>query len=85
MGYTGIEEQKEDISVYPSLANDMINVQVTPSANLIEIYSSDGRRVYQGKPMNSIEKINISGLRSGTYVVVVKSADKFWSKKIVKH
>lgn len=83
-GFADIEENKKDIKVYPTLADQFIQVESTPEAHTIEIYAIDGRRVFQGNIDQSIEKINVSAFRSGTYVVVVKSHNQFWSKKIVK-
>jgi hypothetical protein len=84
-GFAGIDEQHEDISVYPTLVKTFVQVETPNSASTIEIYSVGGQRVYQQSINQSIESINLSAFRAGTYVLVVKSEDRFWSKKIVKH
>ncbi|MCB9224504.1 MAG: T9SS type A sorting domain-containing protein [Crocinitomicaceae bacterium] len=84
VGYVGQKELIKEIKVYPSLASEFIQIEMPESADRIEIYSMSGKLVHKETPTQSIEKINVSALRSGTYIVVVRSGDKVWNRKIVK-
>ena len=82
-GFIGAEEiVKEELTVYPTLATDVVNVR-GENGNTLEVYNLSGQRVYQA-PFNANHQINVSDFSPGTYIVVVRTASEKWSRKIVK-
>jgi photosystem II stability/assembly factor-like uncharacterized protein len=84
VGYATTNENEFELKVYPTIAKSQINVELPSSASHLSIYSINGSRVFQKATNKNIEKIDVSSLQSGAYIVVVKTNDKSWSKKIVK-
>jgi hypothetical protein len=92
----GTDEERfsHEINIFPNPAKDIINIMVSGinSPNdliTIKVISIDGKVVSQKstKPHNdnSVEaSFDLSNLPSGTYVVVLESANTVYSKKILK-
>lgn len=78
------EKQQEVLTVYPTLATDIVNVIAEEKAKMVEVYNLSGQRVYQA-PINGNHQINVSGLNAGTYIVLVRSDQQKWTSKFVKH
>lgn len=74
---------QEGITVYPTLADDFINV-VVEKANEISIFNLNGQLVYQGNVENGLIQINVAGLESGVYIVRASSGNNLTTKKFVK-
>ena len=53
----------------------------------VEMYSADGKKVWTGslsEDQLSSEGVNVVGLSTGTYIVVVKNGSQSFSTKIIK-
>lgn len=79
----GNELVNKDI-MYPIPANGILYLKNINSANLIIIYSMDGRKIME-KTINSGSEVNIdvSSIPNGTYVVVLKGEQLYQSKRII--
>lgn len=64
------ETQYKNIKIYPNPTSDFIHIQNAESAKYTkaEIYSIEGRLVYQTKEINNNE-INVSNLVKGNYIL----------------
>jgi len=72
-----------EIKVYPNPIQDEFRISLDQgSLQKIEIYSLDGKKVFESN--RSLEKINISSLLKGIYVLKVKSIQKEYVVKIIK-
>ncbi len=75
-----------DFSIFPNPNNGVFSLQVKGISKLhsfIEIYNLNGERVYTCQlTNNSKNNINLSFLNTGLYVVLLKSDDKIYTKKI---
>jgi hypothetical protein len=88
----GIKNNKpdnNDISVYPNPTSDFVNVRLNsigPDNTLINIVSITGERLmnYRGKA-NSIQKLNISSLPKGIYIMSIQRGAEYFYKKIIKN
>ena len=86
---TGIQESiANSISIYPNPASDFLQITSNGVSQLefLSIYSYNGQVVLQHKIENDGEKINISHLSSGAYMLVLNSKNgavstKKWMKK----
>lgn len=80
------EENNFDFQLYPNPSNGSFTIQISDFQNdcLVEIYSIIGELVYN-KIYNNEEKIFITNLNNGIYVINVKTANKFITKKIIIH
>ncbi|MBD3637807.1 MAG: T9SS type A sorting domain-containing protein [Crocinitomicaceae bacterium] len=84
-GFIGVEEtSNEELFVYPVPATDVVNIVVPKEAKTIEIYDLTGRRMLQENLTGNFQ-LNISNYPPGTYIVVVRSSQSKWTKKLVKH
>lgn len=72
-----------DISLYPNPVKDVLNLESSfeNKMNSIEIYNQLGQRVYSSNYEN---KINVSGLVSGLYMIEIKNAGGVARKKFIK-
>ncbi|MBI1227404.1 MAG: T9SS type A sorting domain-containing protein [Bacteroidetes bacterium] len=81
----GSHEQVEPgLAVYPNPAKDVVYFTLPNNANpdFVEVKSVDGKRMLFEKSSNN--KLNISNLGDGVYILRVKSGDRIYQQKIVK-
>ena len=73
------------IKVYPTLVKDILNVDISEGTKgYLFITDTNGRQILSidnAKPHNTI---NMTGLTSGMYVVVVRTEDGKYTTKIIK-
>jgi cyanophycinase-like exopeptidase len=82
---TSIPQMNNDnlsIHLYPNPAVDEINIDLDRNFS-IEIYDMYSKLVLKRENCSK-QKINISGLRNGCYMVVIKSGDHFCHDKFLK-
>jgi len=72
--------QESSLSVYPNPAIDFITVRGVDSG-LLSIYSVVGAKVYETQLLDSNEKINVSALSSGIYILSVNGKSFKFNKK----
>ncbi|MGL5234472.1 MAG: S8/S53 family peptidase [Empedobacter falsenii] len=70
----------KSISVYPTLAKDIVNVQTTEKITVVDIFDMTGEKVLSSDK----KQINISNLPTGVYIINIKTDKQSISKKIVK-
>lgn len=75
--------------LYPNPTDEFVNVsmkQYDSSINTdVEIYNMDGKIVYKEKIKNSYTKINISQLKSATYIMLIKTNSALKMDKFIKN
>jgi len=60
------------VSIYPNPSNDIINIGLeNPDNAIIEIYNVSGRLVFSKALYSKVEKIDVSDLPVGIYIVKV--------------
>ena len=79
VGWAGIDENNVTFSIYPNPANEIITLNVDPSA-LISIYSISGAVVYNGV---STSTVDVSNLDAGIYTVAVTTNGVTESQRLV--
>ncbi|MEZ4922839.1 MAG: T9SS type A sorting domain-containing protein [Crocinitomicaceae bacterium] len=79
VGYNGIEENQSVLMVYPNPAENSITVKAEPNAR-VAIYNAAGSIVAIGF---SNEQINVSGLATGIYQVVVTSNEDIYRETLI--
>ena len=77
------EEALMGLTVYPTLATDIVNVFAKDQSGILEVYNLSGQRMLQTN-FNNSHQINVSDFASGTYIVLVRSGSEKWTKKFVK-
>lgn len=83
-GFVAIQEKKEELNVYPTITDDVITVQLPAGVQSIEVYSISGQRLINSTPSNQQIQLNVSMLSKGTYIVVARSDQQQWTRKIVR-
>lgn len=74
-------EKSNEVNIYPNPANNYL--YISKEVENITITSLEGRVIYHTK--NATNKIDISNIVPGTYVLKMKSGDVQLNKRLVKH
>lgn len=84
---TNINEVSEKtlVSVYPNPASLVLNIAVNADRVYVEIYDVIGNKVFAGDVNKGIDRINISDLKSGVYVLKVIETSRVSECKFVKN
>ncbi|PWG05444.1 choice-of-anchor V domain-containing protein [Polaribacter aquimarinus] len=79
-------EKRLDFDMYPNPASDDLNIQLPniSSKATVQFYDYVGRLALSKTISTSKEKVNVSTLTSGVYIVKVVSDDKIGSQKFIK-
>lgn len=81
------EMQIINLSVYPNPSSDFLFIEseLSNDATELVIYSVEGKQVYSSVIENAQEKINISHLSNGVYLLSLNSKEKISNIRIVKN
>ncbi|WPR71277.1 T9SS type A sorting domain-containing protein [Flavobacterium sp. NG2] len=80
----GIEDfSVNTVSIFPNPANDFVNINSKGILGAVEIYSMNGNRISQSTLDNN--KVDLSTLKPGLYILKFRVNDKMIFKKIVKY
>ncbi|WP_282044142.1 endonuclease [Winogradskyella flava] len=85
-GILSVEDEEQDslFSLSPNPASDIVNIELSNNTETrIEIYDVLGKRVFIRK-INESMSLNISGLKSGLYIVKFIQEDRTVTKKLIK-
>ncbi|MDV7695399.1 PQQ-dependent sugar dehydrogenase [Chryseobacterium soli] len=74
-----------ELKMYPNPASKKVFIEGLQDKNsTAEIISAEGRRVLKGTKINSDNSVDISGIPSGVYYLILKSGDlKSYSQKLI--
>lgn len=85
-GVEGIVETDNNIKVYPNPANDAVYIEGIGSGTGIQLFDVTGRQVYQSASTSTNASINTSSLSTGSYVLVLTSAEGIrTTRKLMKN
>ncbi len=73
----------DELSVYPSLADNVINIDLAETADIL-IYNLQGQIVFQQENSNGILKVEVSHFEAGMYIVRAENTNGTLVKKFVK-
>ena len=76
----GVSQVNDGLSVYPNPVNSVLNIQTSLDV-LTEVYNALGHLIVSG---TKEKRIDLSGLPSGVYQVVINYNGRIINKKIVK-
>ena len=71
---------KSKISVYPTVATDFVNIKTDSKINKVEVYDLTGKLV----TTTTKDKVDVSSLATGVYVINISTENGVTTKKIVK-
>lgn len=74
---SSLVENSMEVNIMPNPANDYIQIESTMSISSIELYSLAGNKVKTFNPNGYSNKINVSELASGSYLLKVNSNDNY--------
>ncbi|MGB5980717.1 MAG: family 16 glycosylhydrolase [Nonlabens sp.] len=78
----GIDDEFEtSIKLYPNPAEDRVNIKSNIPLDEVSIFDLLGQQVYQSTQVEST--VDISGFKSGIYIVKIKSGDRSLSRKLI--
>ena len=84
---TGISGRSEDqLIIWPNPTNDVLNVQLNDAGNIhrIEIIDITGRAIRSESASSTLERIDVSELASGNYIVRIHAGDRSFRSRFVK-
>ena len=67
-----------DITIYPNPSTGQFNLDLTKIQSEVQvaIYDGVGKQVYRGSAKNELLQIDLSGLASGMYHIVLRDAEE---------
>ncbi|MBL1220976.1 choice-of-anchor J domain-containing protein [Chryseobacterium sp. L7] len=81
----GVSEAKQKtVSMYPNPVIDVLNIDSKNKMSEINIYDMTGKLQKQEKVNSESAKINLTELRTGSYIVRIKEGNSEKSHKIIK-
>lgn len=72
-----------EISVYPTVTKDFVNVVAKSTINNVAVYNTLGQQVLKSNPDSANAQLNVSALPAGVYMVKIQSGKQIVTKKIV--
>lgn len=72
-----------EISVYPTVAKDMVNIAAKTNIDNVAVYSTSGQQVLKLNPNSTNAQFNVTALPAGVYMVKIQSGKQVLTKKIV--
>jgi len=78
--------QKLDFELFPNPASENVSIQISNSTEnaTVTFFNYLGKEVYSQKISNATQKISVSNLSSGVYIVKIMSDGKTGIKKFIK-
>jgi hypothetical protein len=73
-----------EIQVYPNPAGNILNISSDEPLISAEVYSQTGKLLLKEMMLNDVNTIDISGLQSGMYFVMIQNSDVSKMMKILK-
>lgn len=71
------------ISVYPTVANQVINVSAKSNISEVSVFNTSGQQVLKVAPQGTSAQVNVSALPAGVYVVKTVAGKEVKSTKVV--
>lgn len=71
------------ISVYPTVANEVVNVTAKSNISEVSVFNANGQQVLKVNPNGTSAQINVSALPAGVYVVKTLAGKEMKSTKVV--
>ena len=71
----------EEMDIYPNPARDILNLRNVPLDAEITVINIEGRKVME---VNTFDKVNVSTLESGIYLLQVRSDEEVRMIKFIK-
>lgn len=82
--FMGVQDMTvTEISVYPTITKNFVNVTAKSTINNIAVYNTSGQQVLKLNPNSANAQINVSTLPAGVYMVKIQSGKQIVTKKIV--
>ncbi|WP_294323066.1 T9SS type A sorting domain-containing protein [uncultured Chryseobacterium sp.] len=75
------KEKNSDVQIYPNPATDHLTVKSASKISKVEIFDMSGKNVGSGL---SGDKVDVSALTSGTYLINIETKEGKTSKKFIK-
>jgi hypothetical protein len=76
-------ENEITFSIYPNPATNFIRINSSAGVDKLSILDISGRVVTQFSNLNLTEAIDISGFRTGMYLVTIESGSSVNTKKLI--
>jgi hypothetical protein len=81
---TGIEENSNNVSIYPNPVNSVLTVTAAQTINEVRIIDLTGKIVAQFAGNGISQQINVEDLKTGIYTIQIQTAAGSSSKQFVK-
>jgi len=78
---SAIEENLDELSIYPNPANSMLNIQSSTQIQSVELFNIQGQLVIKE---GNVNQINVSSLTNGVYMIRIATENGVKVQKFVK-
>ncbi len=82
---TGLQEESQNIRVYPNPVNDQLNIEAEEMIREVRLYNPLGEMVVKLEIGNSQGIVDVSGLEKGLYFVEVICESRSYKSKVLVH
>lgn len=77
---SSIDKSESKLTLFPNPVHDLLKIEGLNGLNTFNIYNSDGKLILSG----SGNKVNLSSIPSGMYLIEIKNNNQVWNEKFVK-
>lgn len=75
---------KSQLSIYPNPVQDFLHIDSKLDIQEVKIFGLDGRLILSQKVLSNQKDLNVSHLKSGTYIVQIKTEKEISVHKVLK-
>jgi hypothetical protein len=74
-----------NLQIYPNPVDGNLHLEASERIQKVELYTIDGKRVYQSTPNSNRINIDFKNSETGIYIIRIFTANQLFTKKIVKN
>ncbi len=80
-----INPERTGIKLFPNPANEILRIEMAERGKNIsyQIFTIDGQMILNGTPVQ--DRIDLSSLKKGLYIIHLKTENEYFSRTIIKH
>lgn len=80
--FASVEQNQVEVNVYPNPADQQLQVKLTETAELVQVFDLTGKEIFTTVPTNSQLSIDVSDWKSGTYILRLMTSSGILSQPI---
>ena len=82
---SGIPGKPLSIQIYPNPVTDILHIETLNPLQNVEIFSVNGKIIYQSNPNSTCTEVNLNSIKPGIYLIRVLTKGQLLTEKMVKN